>query len=79
MKRGVCDIYPFFLAHHPDARGDSKGGGNGGQYGDEDVDDFKVLRRVFLIVDVDGKRESKKVLECVKRPNQRKMVRILVN
>ena len=35
------------LVHHSDARGDSKGGGNGGQYGDEDVQDFAPKLFVF--------------------------------
>ena len=40
-------MIPPFLVHHSDARGDSKGGGNGGEYGDEDVQDFAPKLFVF--------------------------------
>ena len=37
----------FFLVHHPDARGHTKGGGDGGQHSDENVQDFTPELFVF--------------------------------
>ena len=37
----------FFLVHHPDARGHTKGGGDGGQHSDENVQDFAPELFVF--------------------------------